>query len=109
MIHWMTPRYNQLISGYPDWSRVAEQFSEWQTQKAIPYLIAAIDTDTNGRLAYSIGHSGLKGLTGVPYDSTHDGEWWKDWWQKNKTRYPEEIQKLDIEKIKESYLNPNYQ
>ena len=74
--------------------------------KAIPYLIAAMDADANDKLTYDIGYHGLDGLTGVPYDSSHDANWWKDWWQKNKSRFPEEVRSLDIEKIKKEYLRP---
>ncbi|MCE5341198.1 MAG: ankyrin repeat domain-containing protein [Planctomycetaceae bacterium] len=105
LIRWILPRYLQLMNGYPDWNSVGQEFTKWQAHKAIPYLIAAIDADSKGTLVYNIGYYGLVGLTGVPYDKSHDAAWWKDWWQKNKSRYPEEIQSLDIEQIKKDFLN----
>ncbi len=104
MIRWMMTHHNALKKGYPDWSAVAGEFMNWQDLKAIPYLIAAMDADANDKLTYDIGYHGLDGLTGVPYDSSHDAEWWKDWWEKNKGRYPEEVKAFDTEKIKQEYL-----
>ena len=106
MIRWITAHYKHLKKGYPSWSDVAQEFAKWQNAKAIPYLLAAMDADPSGSLTYDIAYRGLDELTGVPYDVSYDTDWWKTWWQDNKTRYPKNIQALDIEKIKHQYLHP---
>ena len=102
MVRWMTAHFSTLKDGYPGWDDVAEDLMEWQDYRAIPYLIAAMDADSS--LKNDISYRGLDGLTGVPSDRGYDAAWWKNWWQKNKTRYPDPVQSLDIEKIKQQYL-----
>jgi hypothetical protein len=36
---------------------------------------------------YGVGYFGLTPLTGVQYHESHDGAWWRQWWEKNKTRF----------------------
>jgi len=99
--------------GYrPRLSEVARSINEFNDPTAIPYFIAVIDFDNdrtenigNGRdcLRYIAGYFGMgfgnPPLTNVRYDASHDGTWWKKWWQENKHRYPEAVQKIPIPSI----------
>lgn len=64
--------------------------------KNIPLLIGAIAADNTYDSVYGLGYFGLSKLTGVPYDKTHDGQWWLTWWSNNKTRFPEGVRNLPI-------------
>lgn len=55
--------------------------------KAIPAMIAVIESDNTNDTVYGVGYYGLGKLTGVEYDEKHDGRWWRAWWEKNKDRY----------------------
>ena len=55
--------------------------------RAIPTMIAVIDADNTYNTVYGVGHFGLGKLTGVPYDESHDGSWWRTWWEKNQGDY----------------------
>lgn len=62
-------------------------------------MIALIEADNTYDTIYGIGYFGLGKLTGVSYDESHDGAWWREWWEKNKHRYPVEIQALEIPRL----------
>jgi RNA polymerase sigma-70 factor (ECF subfamily) len=65
-------------------------------QRAIPYMIAAIvAADDTEWTAYGLGHFGLRTLTGVRWDKSHDGAWWLAWWDRNKDRLPPEVRAID--------------
>ena len=55
--------------------------------RVIPPMIAVIDADNTEDTVYGVGYFGLGRLTGVEYDKSHDGAWWRQWWEKNKGRY----------------------
>ncbi len=59
-------------------------------------MIAVIDADNTYKTVYGVGYFGLGRLTGVQYDQSHDGKWWREWWEKNKERYPDDVQRMDI-------------
>jgi beta-lactamase regulating signal transducer with metallopeptidase domain len=92
LIRWTKDNCNTVPS-YPGWSDVAQEFAAMQDPRAIPYLIEVMQADISGRLIYDLGYFGLQGLTGVPYDQSHNAQWWKDWWETNRSRYPQEVQK----------------
>lgn len=52
----------------------------------IPELIQIIEDDPENAKR-QIGRYALGRLTGVRYDESHDGEWWKDWWERNRWRF----------------------
>ncbi len=56
--------------------------------RAIPVMIGVIDADNTYDTVYGVGYFGLGKLTGVRYDEAHNGAWWRQWWQKNKERFP---------------------
>ena len=80
--------------------QIAQSLGQIGDARAIPSLIAMIDEDVNGNAVYDVGYYGLGRLTGVSYDETHDGAWWRDWWEKNQGRLPAEVQGMEIPGIK---------
>jgi len=67
--------------------------------KVIPTMIGVIDADNTYDTVYGVGYFGLGRLTGVQYDEKHDGKWWRGWWEKNKLRFPADVQRIEIPKI----------
>lgn len=78
---------------------IGQAFAERKDPKHIPLLIGAIVTHNAYDSIYGLGYFGLKELTGVAYDETHDGNWWKAWWEKNRQRFPESVRVLEIPKF----------
>lgn len=64
-----------------------QALAEIGSPRAIPRMIVAIERDETYDTIYGIGYFGLHRLTGVTYDESHDGKWWRDWWEKNMSRY----------------------
>jgi predicted esterase len=80
------------------WS-AAGTLASFDDPRVIPTMIAAIDADNTYDTVYGVGYFGLTRLTGVQYDESHDGAWWRRWWEKNKERYPEAVRTLEIPKL----------
>lgn len=59
--------------------------------RATPVLVGCIVDDDTPSTIEGIGSNGLQELTGVAYDPSHDGAWWRAWWQKNSGNLPEPI------------------
>jgi hypothetical protein len=76
-----------------DWARDVASHDD---PKAIPYLIGAIIADESGKAVHNVGSYALADLTGVNYAASHDGAWWRAWWEKNKSRYPADVQAIAI-------------
>jgi hypothetical protein len=76
-----------------DWARDVASHDD---PKAIPYLIGVIIADESGKAVHNVGSYALTDLTGVNYASSHDGAWWRQWWEKNKSRYPADVQAIEI-------------
>ncbi len=64
--------------------------------KVIPTMISIIEADNTSNTIHDIGWIGLNPLTGVRYDEAHNGTWWRQWWEKNKSRYPAAVRDLEI-------------
>jgi predicted esterase len=62
----------------------------------IPHLIALIETEDTSETIYGIGYFALGRLTGVKYDESHDGAWWRNWWEKNRQRFGEPVSSMNI-------------
>lgn len=75
---------------------LAMRIAERDGQRAIPILIGVIDADNSIDTVYQLGYVSLQSLTGVPYSPFHDGPWWRRWWEANRERFPDEVQKLAI-------------
>lgn len=80
---------------------LGQGFAERKDPRHIPLLIGAIAADNTYDTVYGLGYFGLRPLTGVSYDKSHDGAWWIAWWEKNKARFPEEVRKLPIPDLKQ--------
>ena len=74
----------------------AMTLASYDDPRVIPTLIAFIDADNTYDTVYGIGYYGLSRLTGVQYHESHNGAWWRQWWEKNKERYPEAVRTLPI-------------
>ena len=68
------------------YTEVANTVETTKYYEAIPKLIEIIKRDPK-HATYYIGYFGLSRLTGVSYHESHDGEWWENWWEKNKSRF----------------------
>jgi RNA polymerase sigma factor (sigma-70 family) len=70
--------------------------------RVIPTMIALIDADNTYETVYGVGYFGLGPLTGVQYDESHNGAWWRRWWEKNRQRFPQAVRSLEIPAIPKS-------
>ncbi|HVJ81572.1 MAG TPA: protein kinase [Planctomycetia bacterium] len=68
----------------PGMIALARALADRDDDRAIPVMIAAIEADRSGRAVYDIGYFGLSPLTGVEFDQSHDGAWWRRWHEKQK-------------------------
>lgn len=78
----------------------AEAMMEHHDARAVPTLIGLMEAEPTEDAAYSIGYFGLRHLTKVEYDESHDAKWWRAWWEENKGRYPVEAQRTPIPNLK---------
>lgn len=77
----------------------ASALSELGHVKAIPTMIGIIDAQSADRTVYGVGYFGLEKLTGVEYNESHNGPWWRDWWEQNKDRFGPQVAALPIPEI----------
>jgi predicted esterase len=68
---------------------IAQALAEIGDPRAIPDMIAAIAHDNTYDTVYGVGYFGLGKMTGVRYDESHNGQWWRQWWERERTRFPE--------------------
>jgi predicted esterase len=86
----------------------------------IPYFIAVIDYDKDRTknfgdashdLAYIAGYFGLgqghDSLPNIKYDKSHNGDWWRKWWEENKKNYPQAVQNIPIPSMDEEWKVPD--
>ena len=78
---------------------IAREIAKFKDPLAIPTLIGVIDADNSYDTIYGVGYFGLGKITGVQYSPYHDGAWWRRWWEKNKSGYPEEVQSIAIPEL----------
>jgi predicted esterase/HEAT repeat protein len=78
---------------------VASSLSDIGDPRAIPDMIGAIAHDNTYDTVYGVGYFGLGKMTGVRYDEKHDGAWWRDWWQRERSRFPEPARSSDIPQL----------
>lgn len=64
--------------------------------RVIPLMIASIVAHDDPRTVNDLGVWGLGRLTGVTFDASHDGTWWRAWWQRNREKYPEAVRRIEI-------------
>jgi len=75
---------------------VARALAEIGEARAIPRMIAIINAHDGYETQYGVGYFGLRKLTGVPYDESHDGAFWTQWWESNRARFPEDVRGMTI-------------
>jgi len=66
---------------------VASALAEQSNPRVIPTMIAMIEAENTEKTIYGLGYYGLGKLTGVKYDESHDGAWWRKWWEENQQRF----------------------
>jgi len=83
-------REGPVLFGY------ARALAEIGDARVVPTLIAMIEAEGTYDTVYGVGYFGLTPLTGVAYHESHDGAFWRAWWQENRRRLPPEVGALDI-------------
>lgn len=97
----LTRAGRRVGDGYDEGAQgIAEALGDIGDPRAIPAMIAMIEADGTYDTVYGVGYFGLGRLTGVPYDESHDGAWWRAWWEKNQGRLPESVQGTAIPVLK---------
>jgi predicted esterase len=81
------------MSAYAD---AAKPLAELGDPRAIPAMIGVIEADDSNATIYGVGNFGLEKLTGVKYDDSHNGAWWRRWWSQNRERFPEPARGMEI-------------
>jgi hypothetical protein len=76
--------------------QIGMAFDALHDLRAIQLLIGAIDADDNYQTVYGLGYFGPSKLTGVEYDKSNNGAWWRSWWDKNRQGFPKSIQDTPI-------------
>lgn len=66
----------------------ARALAEIGDPAAIPAMIEILAEAPSKPLDYAIGHFGLSKLTGVEWREDYDAAWWREWWEKNRSRLP---------------------
>jgi predicted esterase len=85
----------------------ATALAEIGDPKTIPPMIAVIEADNTYDTVYGVGYFGLGRLTGVTYDESHNGAWWRQWWEKNRERYPTDIREIPIPNLPKRATPPS--
>lgn len=68
-----------------DWTDLSRALADIGDLSAIPTMIGVLAAHDDGETRYAIGYYGLRTLTGVKFDDSHDGAWWINWWERNKS------------------------
>ena len=82
---------------------ISREIARHGDARAIPAFIALIEADDTYDTVYGVGHFGLAPITGVKYDESHNGAWWRDWWQTNRNRFPQDTAEQEIPDLRERF------
>ncbi|MBL8880520.1 MAG: hypothetical protein JNG88_15515 [Phycisphaerales bacterium] len=82
-----------------DYFAIGMALGELGDARAIPTIIGVIQDDNSYETVYGLGYFALSKLTGVRYDESHEGAWWTNWWDANKSRYAPEVSGMAIPNI----------
>ena len=94
---------DELPGNPPGYFEMAQEFANYRNPEAIPFLIGLIASDNNSTI-YDVGYFALgQVLTGVPYSSTHDGNWWRIWWDANRSKLPAGVRDIPIPEFAHSH------
>jgi predicted esterase len=97
-----------LLTALVDATRDGERHQLWQFSMAlgelqvpstIPTMIGLIEARGGYDTVYGIGYFGLGKVTGVRYDESQDGAWWRAWWQENRQRFGEPVASMEVSKF----------
>jgi beta-lactamase regulating signal transducer with metallopeptidase domain/predicted esterase len=83
--------------------------SDQRNPSDIPKLIGLIDCDNSYRTIYGIGYSPLGRMCDVDYSPTHDGAWWRRWWEINKHAYPQSVRDIAIPDLPKTVRSADYE
>lgn len=75
---------------------IGNRLGELNDPDVIPLMIGMMAA--REELAGGLGNC-LNELTGVRYDESHDGAWWRSWWEKNRQRYGEPYASMEVPTI----------
>ncbi len=64
--------------------------------KSIPILIATMEAEGSAAATQTINVAGLAPLTGVKVKDGMDAAWWRNWWEKNRARFAEDVRALEV-------------
>ncbi len=64
--------------------------------RSIPILIATMEAEGTAAGTHTITMNGLAPLTGVKVKDGQDAAWWRAWWEKNRSRFPENVRALEV-------------
>lgn len=78
----------RLLADRANMNLIAELFAEARDPRGIPFLIGVIVADASGAADYEVGYFGLRPLTNVSYDASHNAQWWREWWSAHRHEYP---------------------
>jgi predicted esterase len=98
-IQWLLKEFSEGHNSELDLNNIAKEIAKENNPRAIPIMIGVIDADNSLDTIYKVGYYGLGKITGVQYSPYHDGAWWRRWWEKNKSLYPEEVQSIAIPEL----------
>ncbi len=87
--------------------------SEMGDPRSIPKLIAIMDCDnspyTRAQIGPALCESELGKWTKVKDSVFLEGAWWRNWWSKNATNFPEEVRSIEIESLPKTAFGAKYQ
>src|SRR5581483_3905083 len=66
---------------------------------ALPTLIGMLEADDTPDGMQLLGGT-LGQMVAIGNGASHNGAWWRNWWEKNKLRFPEDVRALTIPKLK---------
>jgi len=99
-IKWLVKEFTEGHTANLGLMNIAREIAKEKDPRAIPIMIGVIDADNTYDTMYGVGSFGLGRITKVRYNKKHDGAWWRQWWEKNKGRYPKHIQEMEIPNLR---------
>ncbi len=81
------------------WWTISTALTKAKATRAIPTMIGMIEADNGYNSIYGIGYFGLGKFTGVKYHKSHDGAWWRAWWEENSHRFANEVPDPEIPRM----------
>ena len=90
ILEWMIQRQKDGL----DFEVALDAIGDGHTEpRAIPVLIGVLDADNSPDTISSVSRC-LRRITGIRTSAITDGPWWRRWWEKNKSKYPANVQDI---------------